>query len=256
MRGARIVEHTRSTSITVDGRRCTTVHTARAATRIECEIVVNAAGMWGMEIGRMAGARVPAVAVEHQYVLTGPIDGYTPVELGRCRRCATRITSCTTSPTDPGCWSAATSPTRSPFGVDGGIPSPFQRQLFDPNFDRFEQLAELAAKRTPVIEQAGIRTLINGPIPYSADADFVMGRAPELDNFFVATGLPVRHRRRRRGRQDDGRVDPRGPTRRSTCGRSTCAASRSTTPRATSWTRGWSSSTATTTSSPHPGPST
>ncbi len=44
-------------------------------------------------------------------------------------------------------------------------------------------------KRTPVIEQAGIRTLINGPIPYSADADFVMGRVPELDNYYVATGF-------------------------------------------------------------------
>ena len=40
-----------------------------------------------------------------------------------------------------------------------------------------------------MLEQAGIRTLVNGPIPYSADADFVMGKAPELDNFYVATGF-------------------------------------------------------------------
>ena len=40
-----------------------------------------------------------------------------------------------------------------------------------------------------MIEQAGIRTMINGPIPYSADADFVMGKVPELDNYFVATGF-------------------------------------------------------------------
>ena len=40
-----------------------------------------------------------------------------------------------------------------------------------------------------MIEQAGIRTLINGPIPYSADADFVMGKVPELDNYYVATGF-------------------------------------------------------------------
>ena len=80
MRSARIREHTRVTSITVDGRRCTD-RAHRSAATIECEMVVNAAGMWGMEVGRMAGVRVPAVAVEHQYVLTGPIDGYTPVEL-------------------------------------------------------------------------------------------------------------------------------------------------------------------------------
>ena len=75
-----------------------------------------------------------------------------------------------------------------PFGLDG-IPVPFRRQLLEPNFDRFEQLATLAAQRTPVIEQAGIRTMINGPIPYSADADFVMGKVPELDNYYVATGF-------------------------------------------------------------------
>jgi 4-methylaminobutanoate oxidase (formaldehyde-forming) len=59
----------------------------------------------------------------------------------------------------------------------------------EPSFDRFEQLATMAARRTPVIEQAGIRTMINGPIPYSADADFVMGKVPELDNYYVATGF-------------------------------------------------------------------
>ena len=48
---------------------------------IACEMVVNAAGMWGMEIGRMAGVRIPAVAVEHQYILTGPIADFTPAEL-------------------------------------------------------------------------------------------------------------------------------------------------------------------------------
>ena len=81
-RGAAVCENTPVVSITVDGRRCTSVHTATGHA-VECETVVNAAGMWGMEVGRMVGARVPAVAVEHQYLLSGPIDGYTPVELGR-----------------------------------------------------------------------------------------------------------------------------------------------------------------------------
>ena len=86
MRNARICEHTTVTSITVDGRRATTVHTVDADGErhdIRCEIVVNAAGMWGMEIGRMAGVRIPAVAVEHQYVLTGPIADFAPAELQR-----------------------------------------------------------------------------------------------------------------------------------------------------------------------------
>jgi sarcosine dehydrogenase len=187
-RGAVICENTPVVSITVDGRRCTTVHTTDGAA-IECEVVVNAAGMWGMEVGRMVGARVPAVAVEHQYLLSGPIDGYTPVELGRMPTMRDPDHLVYYKPDGPGLLVGGYEPDTVAFGVDADIPPAFQRRLFDPDYDRFAQLAELATKRTPVLEQAGIRSLINGAIPYSADADFVMGRAPELDNFFVATGF-------------------------------------------------------------------
>ena len=196
MRGATIREYTKVTSITVDGRRCSTIHTVHAdgtVGAIECEMVVNAAGMWGMEVGRMAGVRIPATAVEHQYLLSGPIEGYTPVELGRMPTMRDPDHLVYYKPDGPGLLIGGYEPDTIAFGTgqgaDGGIPSPFQRQLFEPNFDRFAQLAELGTKRTPCLEQAGIRTLLNGPIPYSADADFVMGRVPELDNYFVATGF-------------------------------------------------------------------
>jgi sarcosine dehydrogenase len=189
--GARIVEHTKVTAITVDGRRATTVHAInRDGERVDiaCEMVVNAAGMWGMEVGRMAGVRIPALAVEHQYVLTGPIPGYTPAQLRTMPTMRDPDLLVYYKPDGPGLLIGGYEPDTIAFGLDG-IPQPFQRRLLDSNFDRFEQLAVLAAKRTPVIEQAGIRTMINGPIPYSADADFVMGKVPELDNYFVASGF-------------------------------------------------------------------
>lgn len=192
MRGARICEQSKVVSISVDGRQCTTVHLADGSA-VECEMLVNAAGMWGMEVGRMAGVRIPATAVEHQYMLSGPIEGYTPVELGKMPTMRDPDHLVYYKPDGPGLLLGGYEPDTIAFGTgqgdDGGIPSPFQRQLFDPNFDRFARLAELGTKRTPCLEQAGIRTLLNGPIPYSADADFVMGRVPELDNYFVATGF-------------------------------------------------------------------
>lgn len=185
-RGARIVEQTRVVSMTVDGRRVTTVHTDRGD--IECDMVVNAAGMWGMEVGRMVGARVPAVAVEHQYLLSGPISEFTPAELGRMPTMRDPDHLVYYKPDGPGLLVGGYEPDTVPFAIEG-VPYPFQRTLFDANHDRFAQLAELAVKRTPVLETAGIRSLINGPIPYTADADFVMGKAPELDNFYLATGF-------------------------------------------------------------------
>jgi 4-methylaminobutanoate oxidase (formaldehyde-forming) len=71
----------------------------------------------------------------------------------------------------------------------GGIPKSFAQELLPSNFDRFERLAKLAGKRTPIINTVGVRELLNGPIPYSADADFVMGKAPELENFYCTTGF-------------------------------------------------------------------
>jgi sarcosine dehydrogenase len=185
-RGAKIHENTRVTTITVEGRQITKVSTNRGD--IECEIVVNAAGMWGLEVGRMVGARIPAIAVEHQYVLTGPITEMPAAEIRAMPTLRDPDNLVYYKPDGQGLLVGGYEPNTLAFG-ESGIPVPFQRKLIDPNLDRFEQLAVLAAKRTPVIERAGIRTVVNGPIPYSADADFVMGKTPELDNFFVASGF-------------------------------------------------------------------
>jgi len=187
MRGAKICEQRKVAAIDVEARRVTGVRLADGS-RIACEMVVNAAGMWGMDVGRMAGARVPAVAVEHQYMLSGPIEGWTPVELGKLPTMRDPDHLVYYKPDGPGLLVGGYEPDTIAFGTEG-IPEPFRRKLFDANYDRFAQLADLATMRTPVISKAGIRSLINGPIPYSADADFVMGRTPELDNFYVATGF-------------------------------------------------------------------
>jgi sarcosine dehydrogenase len=75
-----------------------------------------------------------------------------------------------------------------PFG-DQGIPGDFVRQLLPDNLDRFAPLAELAAVTTPIVNEVGIRQVINGPIPYSADGDFIMGPVPGFDNLMLATGF-------------------------------------------------------------------
>ena len=52
---------------------------------IACEVVALCAGQWSKALGRLAGVRVPLQPVQHQYMITEPIDGVTPT----CRRCAT-----------------------------------------------------------------------------------------------------------------------------------------------------------------------
>ena len=50
-------------------------------------------------------------------------------------------------------------------------------------------IAGPAAERIPVLNEVGIRTVINGPIPVSADGEPVMGIAEGIDNFFIACGF-------------------------------------------------------------------
>jgi 4-methylaminobutanoate oxidase (formaldehyde-forming) len=61
--------------------------------------------------------------------------------------------------------------------------------LLDSDFDHFLQLGEPATRRTPCLEAAGIRKLINGPEGFTPDGDAIMGPAPEMDNVFVAVGF-------------------------------------------------------------------
>src|SRR5262249_50209870 len=40
---------------------------------LRADIVVNAAGQWGHQVGRLAGANLPIVPLEHHYVVTEPL---------------------------------------------------------------------------------------------------------------------------------------------------------------------------------------
>ncbi|MEQ9607130.1 MAG: FAD-dependent oxidoreductase, partial [Kiloniellaceae bacterium] len=180
--GVKIVQGTQVMDATVVDGRITAVQTDNGV--YAGETVVLAAGMWSRELGKKLGVNVPACAVEHQYLVTEPIPDM-PKDLPTLRDPDRLVYY----KTDAGrLVIGGYEDDTVPFG-DRGIPGAFTRQLLPENFDRFEPLATHAGQVTPVVNSVGVRQLINGPIPYSADGDFVLGKAPELDNLFVATGF-------------------------------------------------------------------
>ncbi len=181
--GADIRQNIEVLDFNVTGGRITSVETTEG--RWEADTVILATGMWSREIAAKLGIRVPACAVEHQYIITestGSDIGHYPTLRDPERLVyykpdvGGRLVV--------GGYEEGT----LPFG-DQGIPGKFVRQLLPENLDRFLPLAELAGKVTPVINQVGIRQVINGPIPYSADGDFVMGWQPDYKNLMLATGF-------------------------------------------------------------------
>jgi 4-methylaminobutanoate oxidase (formaldehyde-forming) len=182
MNGVKIVEGARVTGIELSGRRATAVVTDQGT--IKAETVVNAAGMWGRDIGAMAGVNIPSVAVEHQYLITEPIPDL-PKSMPTMRDPDHLLYY---KPEVNGFVVGGFEADPPPFGRDG-MPQGFARELLPSNFDQFEGLAEATAMRTPAVMEVGVRQLLNGPIPCSPDGEFIMGLAPELDNFFVSCGF-------------------------------------------------------------------
>jgi 4-methylaminobutanoate oxidase (formaldehyde-forming) len=73
--------------------------------------------------------------------------------------------------------------------AENGIPEGFNFSLLDSDWDHFEQLMEHALFRVPALENAGVRSLTNGPESFTPDGNFILGEAPEVANFFVGAGF-------------------------------------------------------------------
>jgi len=76
MAGATIIEDTKVLSVEIDKGKIRGVVTDKG--RIDCEVVICCAGQWTRDFAATVGVNVPLIPVEHQYMVTEPIDGVTP----------------------------------------------------------------------------------------------------------------------------------------------------------------------------------
>ena len=185
-RGVKIVEDTQVTGVIVEpgsnGERIAGVRTAQGEVR--CEVLVNCAGQWARQFGALAGVNVPLYSAEHFYIVTDRIEGVLPMmpvvrdpdgfiyykeEVG-------------------GLVMGGFEPLAKPWKVDP-IPSTFQFQLLDEDWQQFEPLMLNAIHRTPCLETAKIKMLLNGPESFTPDGNFILGEASELRNYFVCAGF-------------------------------------------------------------------
>ncbi len=181
--GVKIVEGATVTGFTITHGRITHVKTDLGD--VACEIAVNAAGLWARHVGEMAGLELPVTVLEHQYLVTEK-SPLIPDRLPTLRDPDKNFYL----KSEPGAlavggWEANTV---AVYGL-GKLPLTFGQELFAENLDRLALIGEPAAERIPVLNEVGIRTVINGPIPVSADGEPVMGIAEGIDNFFIAAGF-------------------------------------------------------------------
>nr|WP_282569013.1 FAD-dependent oxidoreductase [Aliiroseovarius sp. S2029] len=186
-RGAVIKERTKVTGIVRDGRRVTGVNWASDdgsdQGTITCDMIVNCAGMWGREVGKMAGVNVPLHACEHFYIVTEGIEGLTQMPVLRVPD------ECAYYKEDAGkILLGAFEPNAKPWAMDG-IPDSFEFDQLPEDFDHFEPILEAACNRMPMLAEAGIHTFFNGPESFTPDDAYHLGLSPEMDNVWVAAGF-------------------------------------------------------------------
>lgn len=191
-RGVAILENAKVERIVTEASGAVgVVYSANGETvELAADVVVNAAGMWGRDLGNQAGAIVPLHAAEHFYIVTEAVDGISPSMPvlrdqdghGYFKEDAGKLLV------------GWFEPVAKPWGMareDGssGIPESFSFHTLPPDVEHVAPLLEAAAHRMPLLEEAGIQLFFNGPESFTPDDRYLLGESPDVKGLFMACGF-------------------------------------------------------------------
>ncbi|MER9914118.1 FAD-dependent oxidoreductase [Mesorhizobium sp. M0050] len=180
--GAKLFERTGVTGILTDNGRVRGVETSQGT--IMCDAIALCAGLWSREIGAMAGAEVPALACEHFYLLTKPIQGIvgnTPTLSDHDNHLYIRDDS-------GGLLVGCFEPMGKPI-APGVLNESFEFSLLPEDWDHFEPMMIHALHRLPALEKAEVKMLLNGPESFTPDGTFMLGETAETRGLFLGCGM-------------------------------------------------------------------
>ncbi len=158
---------------------------------VTAEHVVNAAGLWAREVGKMVGIDLPVLAMEHHYLLTEDMDEVkqfndeTGNEVGHLIDCDGEIYS----RQERGGLLLGTYEAKGvPWAVNE-TSWEFGNELLQPDLDRISSALEVAFSHFPILENVGIRQVINGPFTFTPDGNPLVGPVPGVKNYWAALGV-------------------------------------------------------------------
>ena len=185
--GAEITRNCPVTRLTQKPNNAWVVHTDKGD--IEAEHVVIAAGYRVNEIGEMLDIKYPVISMEHMYFVTEDIpelvDRPDRVPMVRCPRDTFYMRQ-----EKKGLLVGIYEMDCKTFGMDGIAPD-FVNALCPDDLDRLLPKMEPIFERLPCLQEVGIKSVVNGPIAYAADAGPLIGKQPGRRNLWSMNGIRV-----------------------------------------------------------------
>ncbi|WP_112309269.1 GcvT family protein [Pseudogemmobacter bohemicus] len=158
---------------------------------VRAEYVVNAAGYYAAEVGKLFGRRVPMMVMSHQYLLFDTIPELEAwsKESGAKLPLLRDVDSSYYLRQEKMGFNLGPyeTPCRAHWAMpDDPMPEDFSFQLFPDDLERLEWHIADAMARVPLLEKAALQKVINGPIPYTPDGNPLIGPMPGVPNAFEA----------------------------------------------------------------------
>jgi len=187
-RGAEIYEQTEVTAASRSRSGEWQLKTSKGD--IVAEHVVCATGNYARQTGRLFGLNVPAIPVEHQYIVYDESPELKAYRQAGGRELAVLRES------DKSYylreerlgWILGPYEVGAPARFADGVPDWFGKSLFEGDIDRLLPHVEAAQRRVPALANCGIKDIVNGPIPYTPDGSPMVGPAWGLSNLWINEG--------------------------------------------------------------------
>ncbi len=182
--GATVIEHNRVLELkqTADGWQVVTEKGT-----IKCEHVINAAGLWAKQVGRMAGIELPVSPLSHHYLLTETIpeieamDGELPLVVD--------LEGFTYMRQDLNGMLLGIYEINHEHWMMDGAPWDYGIELLQEDTDRISNELTLGFERYPVLQNAGVKDWVNGAFTFSPDGNPLVGPVRGKPGYWCACAV-------------------------------------------------------------------
>ncbi|MEL7098374.1 MAG: FAD-dependent oxidoreductase [Pseudomonadota bacterium] len=157
---------------------------------IHAEHVVTASGNHAQRTAKMLGIKMPAIPVEHQFIVTEPDPALVEWRKNNPEHPVLRDADAKWYVREErGGWILGPYERNAPARFEFGVPDSFRADLFPLDLERIEEEYMSMIHRIPSSEEVGLKDDFNGPICYTPDGNPLVGPAPGLRNMWLAEGF-------------------------------------------------------------------